>query len=76
MTQSNKNNWSVKDFVDRWFRQSNYPLVSLRIQSCNGADTCLSIEQARAINIESSIFAGSTPYPSPYKYEYLFILFH
>ena len=58
--------WPAKQFFDRWTRQSNYPLLSIRIVEESGQQT-LKVIQERALNSYSSIFAGDLLYPSPYK---------
>ncbi|CAF0970213.1 unnamed protein product [Brachionus calyciflorus] len=60
--------WRATDFTDRWFKQSNYPLLKLnKVVSPNGT-VWLNIEQSRFINTNSSVFAGDTIYPSPYNW--------
>ncbi|CAF1012394.1 unnamed protein product, partial [Brachionus calyciflorus] len=59
--------WPAKEFFDRWTRQSNYPLLSIRIVEEGGQQT-LKVLQERALNSYSSIFAGDLLYPSPYNF--------
>lgn len=58
--------WPAKDFFDRWTRQSNYPLLNIRITEESGKQI-LKVVQSRSLNSYSSIFAGDLLYPSPYK---------
>jgi len=59
--------WPAKDFFDRWIRQSNYPLLNIRIADENGKQF-IKVTQSRSLNSYSSIFAGDLLYPSPYNF--------
>lgn len=63
-----KRDWDGKEFFLRWFRQSNYPSVSIRVTQLTNKTNQIHILQDRFTNSEDSIFGLDLLYPSPYKY--------
>jgi aminopeptidase N len=50
-----KRNWTAKDFLDRWFLQSNYPLLTISFDYVQDKQV-LKVTQERNINMQNSIF--------------------
>lgn len=61
------NKWPAEDFFDRWIRQSNYPLLTIRLEKDEDNKQSINVVQSRALNSYFSIFASEQLYPSPYK---------
>lgn len=60
-------NWSTADFMERWVVQANYPLIYAEIINNLDNTQTLKVSQSRALNSNSSIFAGDLLYPSPFE---------
>jgi hypothetical protein len=60
--------WPAKDFLDRWFLQSNYPslFVQLKYDSVQQKQY-LQVQQERYANSQEDIFGLEDLYPTPYK---------
>jgi aminopeptidase N len=62
-------NWDPKEFFNRWFLQSNYPTVSVKVVYDPVAKIQkLQLAHDRFLNSEESIFALDLLYPSPYNW--------
>jgi aminopeptidase N len=61
-----KDQWSVKEFFERWTKQANYPTLRVVIEKSTNSDQTVFITQERALNSKFSIFAGDLLYPSPF----------
>lgn len=63
----NVRKWSAADFMDRWLRQSNFPVINVKLATNSQGKSVVKFIQSRAQNAEFSVFSD-TPYPSPYDY--------
>lgn len=62
--------WDAKAFFDRWTQQPNYPLLKIELVTdpADSSRQMLNVKQSRALNSNSSVFAGDLLYPSAYEY--------
>ena len=61
-----KRNWPAKDFVDRWFLQSNYPSLYIALKYDNSQQKQY-IQVLQERNLNSASFLDQDLYPSPYE---------
>jgi hypothetical protein len=60
--------WNAKDWLDRWLKQSNYPVLFIDLIQNKDSNYSINVIQNRHLNSNFSIFHGDLLYPSIYEY--------